>query len=192
MVVLSQRASVALRGTLWASVTLLYAAVGAPFAQPVDLSWRALLLHPITLEFVFGMLAARAVLSTAPWTVWVSSAVAVVALMCFVIDGMQRVHSLAIAGALVGLVRAEWRGWLRIGPILLLLGNASYAIYLVHMPLMSLVARTTRRLGPLATWPVNLLLSVSAALLLGVVYHLCYERIALQHARRLLARRVVQ
>ncbi|MFP7213928.1 acyltransferase family protein [Xanthomonas hortorum pv. gardneri] len=99
---------------------------------------------------------------------------------------------LAIAGTLVGLVRAEWRGWLRIGPILLLLGNASYAIYLVHMPLVSLVARTTRRLGPLATWPVNLLLSVSAALLLGVVYHLCYERIALRHARRLLARRVVQ
>lgn len=89
-------------------------------------------------------------------------------------------------------MRAEWRGWLRIGPILLLLGNASYAIYLVHMPLVSLVARTTRRLGPLATWPVNLLLSVSAALLLGVVYHLCYERIALRHARRLLARRVVQ
>ncbi|SYZ56323.1 acyltransferase [Xanthomonas arboricola pv. juglandis] len=175
---------------LWAGLTLLHAAVGAPFAQPVELSWRALLLHPITLEFVFGMLAARAVLSAAPWMVWVSHAVAVVASACFVLDGMQRVHSplfgLALAGAVVGLVRAEWRGWLRIGPVLLLLGNASYAIYLVHMPLMSLVARTTRRMGPLATWPVNLLLSVGAALLLGVLYHLCYERIALRHARRVL------
>ncbi|NIJ91480.1 peptidoglycan/LPS O-acetylase OafA/YrhL [Xanthomonas campestris] len=175
---------------LWAGLTLLHAAVGAPFAQPVELSWRASLLHPITLEFVFGMLAARAVLSAAPWMVWVSHAVAVVASTCFVLDGMQRVHSplfgLALAGAVVGLVRAEWRGWLRIGPVLLLLGNASYAIYLVHMPLMSLVARTTRRMGPLATWPVNLLLSVGAALLLGVLYHLCYERIALRHARRLL------
>ncbi|NIK37855.1 peptidoglycan/LPS O-acetylase OafA/YrhL [Xanthomonas arboricola] len=175
---------------LWAGLTLLHAAVGAPFAQPVELSWRASLLHPITLEFVFGMLAARAVLSAAPWMVWVSHAVAVVASACFVLDGMQRVHSplfgLAIAGAVVGLVRAEWRGWLRIGPVLLLLGNASYAIYLVHMPLMSLVARTTRRMGPLATWPVNLLLSVGAALLLGVLYHLCYERIALRHARRVL------
>ncbi|NJC01705.1 peptidoglycan/LPS O-acetylase OafA/YrhL [Xanthomonas sp. 3272] len=181
---------------LWAGVTLLYAALGAPFAQPVEVSWRALLLHPITLEFVFGMLAARAVLSAAAWTLWVSAAVAFVASACFVLDGMQRVHSplfgLAIAGAVVGLVRAEWRGWLRIGPVLLLLGNASYAIYLVHMPLMSLVARTTRRMGPLATWPVNLLLSVSAALLLGVIYHLCYERIALRNARRVLARRVIR
>ncbi|CAD7716742.1 hypothetical protein LMG31886_22780 [Xanthomonas hydrangeae] len=177
-------------------MTLLYTAFGAAFEQPIDVSWRALLLHPITLEFVFGMLAARAVLSAARWPLWASIAVAVVALLCFMLDGMQRVHSpllgLAIAGALVGLVRAEWRGWLRIGPTPLLLGNASYAIYLVHMPLMSLVARTTRRFGPLATWPVNLLLSVSAALLLGVVYHLCYERIALRHARRVLERRVVQ
>ncbi|MFB9040046.1 acyltransferase family protein [Xanthomonas arboricola] len=71
--------------------------------------------------------------------------------------------------------------------------NTSYAIYLVHMPLMSLVARTTRRMGTtLSTWPVNLLLSVSAALLLGVNYHLCYERIALRHARRVLARRVIR
>lgn len=59
--------------------------------------------------------------------------------------------------------------------------------------LMSLVARTTRRMGTtLATWPVNLLLSVSAALLLGVNYHLCYERIALRHAHRVLARRVIR
>ncbi|MFB9117032.1 acyltransferase family protein [Xanthomonas arboricola pv. corylina] len=163
----------------------------------MEVSWRALLLHPIALEFVFGMLAARAVLSAAAWTLWVSAAVAVVASTCFVFDGMQRVHSplfgLAIAGAVVGLVRAEWRGWLRIGPVLLLLGNTSYAIYLVHMPLMSLVARTTRRMGTtLSTWPVNLLLSVSAALLLGVNYHLCYERIALRHARRVLARRVIR
>ncbi|WP_258078666.1 acyltransferase family protein [Xanthomonas arboricola] len=181
---------------LWAGVTLLYAALGSPFAQPVEVSWRALLLHPITLEFVFGMLAARAVLSAAAWMLWVSAAVAVVASACFVLDGMQRAHSplfgLAIAGAVVGLVRVEWRGWLRIGPVLLSLGNASYAIYLVHMPLMSLVARTTRRLGPLATWPVNLLLSVSAALVLGVIYHLCYERIALRYARRVLARRVIR
>ncbi|PPU07934.1 acyltransferase family protein [Xanthomonas arboricola] len=177
---------------LWASVTLLHAALGAPFAQPVEVSWRALLLHPITLEFVFGMLASRAVLSAAPWSAWVGGAVALIASASFVLDGMQRVHSplfgLAIAGALTCLVRAEWRGWLRIGPTLLLLGDASYAIYLVHMPLMSLVARTTRRMGPLATWPVNLLLSVGAALSLGVVYHLCYERIALRQARRALAR----
>ncbi|MBB5737778.1 peptidoglycan/LPS O-acetylase OafA/YrhL [Xanthomonas campestris] len=181
---------------LWASVTLLHAALGAPFAQPVEVSWRALLLHPITLEFVFGMLAARAVLSAAPWSAWVGGVVALIASASFVLDGMQRVHSplfgLAIAGALTCLVRAEWRGWLRIGPTLLLLGDASYAIYLVHMPLMSLVARTTRRMGPLATWPVNLLLSVGAALSLGVVYHLCYERIALRQARRALARRTTR
>ncbi|MBB3805029.1 peptidoglycan/LPS O-acetylase OafA/YrhL [Xanthomonas arboricola] len=177
----------------WAALVALHHVAGAPFEQPVDLSWRALLLHPITLEFVFGLLAARATLGTARWPVWAGGAIAVVALWCFVGSGLQRAYSplfgLAVAGALVVLVRAEWRGWLRVGPALLLLGNASYAIYLVHMPLMSLVARATRRLGALASWPVNLLLSVAAALLLGVAYHLLYERVALRWAKRVLARR---
>ncbi|MEB2230840.1 acyltransferase [Xanthomonas campestris pv. campestris] len=194
----------------WAALTLLYNAFlhaaalqpanargagawAAPFEQPIDLSWRALLLHPITLEFVFGMLAARAVLSTARWPLLVCALLAPLALLCFVLGGLQRAHSpllgLAIAAALVGLVRAEWRGWIQVGPALVLLGNASYAIYLVHMPLMSVVARATRRLGPAATWQVNLLLSAAAAIALGVAYHLYYERPALRHARRLLSRR---
>lgn len=176
-------------------MTLLYTAFGAAFEQPIDVSWRALLLHPITLEFVFGMLAARAVLSAARWPLWASIAVAVVALLCFMLDGMQRVHSpllgLAIAGALVG-----WCGPNGAAGCASARPRCCSAMRrtpsTVHMPLMSLVARTTRRFGPLATWPVNLLLSVSAALLLGVVYHLCYERIALRHARRVLERRVVQ
>ena len=64
-----------------------------------------------------------------------------------------------------------------------LLGNASYAIYLIHNPLISLTSRVAARLPVLASWPASLALSVVASLVVGYAYHRCFERPALEWIR---------
>jgi exopolysaccharide production protein ExoZ len=57
--------------------------------------------------------------------------------------------------------------------IMLLLGNASYAIYPVHYPLVAAVVRAT---SPLQSWPVSFLACLLAGVLGGLVYHWLIEK----------------
>ena len=83
---------------------------------------------------------------------------------------------LAIIGFL-GLALAERTFEFRLPRPLLLLGAASYSIYLVHNPVQSLVARLLR--GP-DLWAVTFLACCLGGLLLGLAYHLLFERPALR------------
>ena len=92
-------------------------------------------------------------------------------------------HQLLLAGLgsfflLIGLVQLEAAGSLRVPGWLNLLGDASYSIYLIHFPLLSLVMRVvspaSRRL-PVPLWIWFTLLAVFATGA-GVVFHLVIER----------------
>ena len=86
-------------------------------------------------------------------------------------------YGVAAAVLVAGLAAAERRAPLRPGRSALLLGAASYSIYLVHYPALSVAARAMMRLGlggvPPAVALVALTVVVTA---LGVAVHLVVER----------------
>lgn len=71
-------------------------------------------------------------------------------------------------------------GRLRVAAIGLLLGNTSYALCPIHIPLMQLLARIVSATGSLATIPTFVGVSILAAL----AYHVWLERPALEFARQ--------
>lgn len=56
-----------------------------------------------------------------------------------------------------------------------LIGDASYSIYLIHIPLLSLTSRIVRQLGLYSTWWLMLAVGVLASLIAGLIYHKTIE-----------------
>lgn len=138
----------------------------------------------IDLEFIFGIVAAWCFINHRA-TANAALVLAGVA-MCgifFVIDSrmLSVVFGLGLALLLLPLVRAERAGWVKVGPILFLFGNASYAIYLVHQPL---VAAMSRVLVSAAGGMLSFLAIVAAGTVGGIVYHKLYEIPALRIVKR--------
>lgn len=176
---------------LWAALIVVRHLTEPAFEEPFDLSPASILLNPINLEFVFGMFAARLALSGRGNNRWLMAA----ALACLAGSaalGFDRAWSplfgLGLAFALVPVIRAEWNGRLRIGAFLLLLGNASYAIYLLHFPILSVIARVVALTGPFATYEVSLVLGMALSIIAGIGYHLLYEKPVLKWVRTRIGR----
>jgi exopolysaccharide production protein ExoZ len=82
----------------------------------------------------------------------------------------------------LGVVGAEMNRPVAMPRLLLLIGNASYSIYLVHMALLSAFARGLRLLPippVLDGWPIYFVMAASAALG-GIAFHMVVERPALR------------
>lgn len=77
-----------------------------------------------------------------------------------------------LALLLLPLLRLEQTGKLRFPALLLFFGNASYAIYVVHIPFLRLASRLLSELGPFAL--LGFLIGI--ALAAGAAYHLAWER----------------
>lgn len=143
--------------------------------------WAAALFSPINLEFIGGMIAAlicrRA--NAARWPMWIAVGAAIAVLVAVL--NLDRVWF--GAGAVlfvVGLVLWESTG-INVPKWPVFLGAASYSIYLVHDPVISAVIRLTTRFG---AWQVGLVSCVAASVLAGILYHVAFERIALNWIRR--------
>jgi exopolysaccharide production protein ExoZ len=163
--------------TLWAVAIILFnLLIGAPERplQPV--------LGMINVEFVLGMFAARLVRH--PWFVpalFVAGGAA--AFTGFVATGAlpeQRVlFGLAMALWLVPIVEAEGSGQFTVPRTLVFLGGASYAIYLVHSPVLALLGR----IAP-STQGIALLFFLIAGTAAGIAYHMLVERPGLALVKR--------
>ncbi|MBV8685259.1 MAG: acyltransferase [Alphaproteobacteria bacterium] len=144
---------------------------------------------PIDLEFLFGIAVAWCFMEgrVRRHLPLVLGGLACVA--AFFALGGDRYYSplfgLGLALLLLPLVRREAEGRLGIPRWLVLLGNASYAIYLIHVPLLSVVVRVCRGFPPLAALAVG----IAAAAVAGILYHKIYEVPALRLARRLVGYR---
>lgn len=156
------------------------------YAAPTWLS----LFSPINVEFVAGMLAAVAVprLSLA-WALpcLVAGCVGLAAFFGLGVDPagpLRMSFGFAVALVVAGMVRLEMADRISVPSSLILLGNASYAIYLVHTPLASLGARIAGRFEPLRAWPTSLALCVILGVACGLAYHLAWERPALAFFKR--------
>jgi exopolysaccharide production protein ExoZ len=140
---------------------------------------------PINVEFIFGM--AAAILSTRinrKYGLPCLAAGLVVALLAATLVFMQasprHFFALAMACVVLGAVLAEHR--LRVPKVLSHLGDASYSVYLVHYPAMSLAVRGCALLG--TGWYLGVLVIGAVGTIAGVLYHEWFERHALAFFRR--------
>lgn len=129
----------------------------------------------ITIEFLFGVLAAKAVEENVLRRPLVWS---VVPLGCFIALGAtheaRTLFGLAMAFVIIALVRAEEEGRIGTSRVLLFLGSASYSIYLTHKPVVGLTARLFH--DPAVAFAACILTGTLA----GVAYHLLVEAPALR------------
>ena len=86
----------------------------------------------------------------------------------------------------LGSVQWERRGVRTMPPYLLLLGDASYSIYLTHFALLDLCVRGSVAIG-IVTWTgpwLVILISIATAFTIGVMIHLFIEKPLLAHLRK--------
>jgi peptidoglycan/LPS O-acetylase OafA/YrhL len=145
----------------------------------------------INLEFLFGMAAAWSFLNgRLPGIAVLATAGSAIVVGFVVLGGnldSSVVFGLGVALIVAAAVQAEIRGWLTVARPWVLLGNASYAIYLLHFPLMSVSTWRLRELG--ADWAVVLVTLIGISAIAGLAYHLCFEAPALRVARRFISGR---
>lgn len=168
------------RSVLRLSLIIVLFAVAARIFYPT--SYKAFGL--VDLEFLFGIAAAWCFMnSRANWNAGlIAAGLAMCALFLVVDDRLWSViFGLGLALLLLPLVRAERSGLIKVGPILLLLGNASYSLYLVHYPLVAGIARLLTRYGSELSFAIICIVSIA----MGIAYHKIYELPALRLVRRM-------
>ena len=168
---------------LWLAAILLGRFVGS------DIPVLRVLMAPFNLEFVLGIAVAQMTMRVAvPWPRLLALAGALVflatgmaenaAMMPKEGDVAELLFGSASAAIIAGLATAERQGRLRIGAAGAFLGDASYAIYLIHVIAVGLTARVLANLGIVKLLPGNLVfgIAVLAAVLAGAGLHVLVER----------------
>jgi len=138
------------------------------------------LLDPINLEFVFGMgvaYLARGVSNrfSAAWIFLGSSIFVLLLLWPFAVE-CRALFGLPFSMLVLGAVLLERQGKLVLPRWMVLMGDASYSIYLIHNPLVSLTSRLVGRLHVFASWGLGMLVGVASSVIVGVLYHLFVEK----------------
>lgn len=145
----------------------------------------------INLEFLFGMATAWAFLNGRLPTNALLLAVGSVVVGGFLVLGGNMYSSpicgLGLALIIAAMVKAETAGRLAVPRPLVLLGNASYAIYLVHLPLMLGTIWWLRESG--ANWAAALSALICFSVAAGLAYYLIYEAPTLRAAKRRICRK---
>jgi peptidoglycan/LPS O-acetylase OafA/YrhL len=142
-------------------------------------------LNPIVIEFLFGMVAAKLVSARRLSQPLLGAGASFLAYI--MVGGgteARALFALAMAFLMVALVRAERRGGLRVPGALVFLGGTSYAIYLVHSPLVALGAALFDQ------WLLSLAGAIAVGVGAGVAYHLWWEAPMLRRTQSPRARRV--
>jgi len=168
----------------WGAV-LLAGLAGMPF----DAAAARLLARPYNLQFLFGIAAA----ATLPrYPIARPRLLAGLGAAGFLLTGLienaglietarfasKMAFGLSATAIVLGLAAAERQGRLRIGRAGALLGNASYAIYLVHTIVIGLTARAlaTAHILPHLPGPLALALVAASATAAGIALHQTVER----------------
>jgi exopolysaccharide production protein ExoZ len=154
--------------------------------QSFNLAFLNVLFHPINFEFVFGLFCAFAYRHITPRQGLAAgvAGVAVFALYFLWFTASARVL-FGLGSALLVLGISLNDSALR-SKILARLGDSSYALYLIHNPLISLTSRLAARVAVLDHWFSSLLFSVGCAVSAGYAYHRLFERPLLRKVRLVL------
>jgi peptidoglycan/LPS O-acetylase OafA/YrhL len=149
-------------------------------------NWLRYPLSLLNIEFMLGVAAAWIVTGAVPagrpnWLVVGGIGVAVAFLAAMEISGIDCLRlgfAFGLALMIVGFARWEQSATARWPTFLVLLGNASYSIYLVHNPVLSVAQRLSKHAG--FNWISGLILGVVMALAAGYLYHAMLERRAVR------------
>jgi hypothetical protein len=151
--------------------------------------WLRYPLSLLNIEFMFGVGAAwlvrsRTLHGQGRWIATLGIAIACLTVWSMAPDKvtyLRLVFAFGLALLIVGFAVRERSAALQWPALLLILGNASYSIYLIHNPLLSLTQRLAGRLA--LTWPSAMVLGVMLSLLAGWIYYMMVERRALRFFR---------
>jgi exopolysaccharide production protein ExoZ len=150
--------------------------------------------NPMLLQFAAGMVLARAAqMKALPGAVagglMLTAGLAILALMQIagILDELWRPFLWGVPAVLMvaGAVTLEARLGVFRSPVLKALGDASYAIYLVHVPVTALVAHT---LGHAGAWPL-VPVAVAASAAAGLAWRALLEKPLIGALRGLIAHR---
>ncbi|MEO9464415.1 MULTISPECIES: acyltransferase family protein [Alphaproteobacteria] len=152
---------------LWAVIICIIALVGIdvpPLAQP--------LFSLINLEFGFGVLAAHVLISGTrmPYLPFFGTLL----IAAFFVLGADREYSVLFGAGLAGFIlwvaQVEIVKRFAVPRVFVFLGAASYSIYLIHNPLLSITSRV------FSGWTLSLIFGVVICLLAGCVYYQIWDR----------------
>ena len=168
--------------TLWLVAILGFALLANP--APPEPFATALTL--INIEFIFGLLAALALVRNIEKRLWLALLGAGAAAAVWIALGASRELSVFVGAAIAilipSLARAEMNGGFSTPSTLVLLGDASYSIYLIHPLAIAVSARLLRSWMPISL-EFGLVVMVLASVGAGLVYHLLFERHAIRALR---------
>jgi len=137
-----------------------------------------MMLAPINLEFISGVVAAAMFLSSRAVSALGSIALAAGFMFVFVFSGADRSESWLVGFAIAALVpwlcRLENDGAFQVPRWLVFGGAASYAIYLVHNPLLSVLSRLMSQYD--IGWALPLVLSTLISAVAGALWYLAWEK----------------
>lgn len=170
-------------GRIWIGLVIWAVAIAASYLLgPADWPLLQVVLAPINVEFIAGVAAAALFLSSRPVSAIGSLALAAGFLALFISVGGDRNESWLVGFAMGALLpwicRVEHDGVFLIPRWFIFGGAASYAIYLVHNPLLSVLSRLIAQteLG----WGPALLLSTAICAAAGMTWYLVWERPIMQ------------
>jgi exopolysaccharide production protein ExoZ len=94
------------------------------------------------------------------------------------VNYFRLLFAMGLALMVIGFALYEQSAHVRWPTVLLMVGNASYSIYLIHSPLLSITQRVAGRIS--LTWPVAMVWGIVLSVLAGWAYHRIVERPALR------------
>lgn len=83
---------------------------------------------------------------------------------------------IAFAFLIYGIVALEINNLIKVSKGMVLLGDASYAIYLIHYPVVSIVSRVVGRFFNVHSVAINISICVVFSVLIGIAYHKIFEK----------------
>lgn len=179
---------------VWVTAILVNQAFGAP-AAGTRVPLIMCLLDPIVIEFVIGLGIAWAARNLRLPGGWIALAGLVLLLSIVLATPNPVAYRLGFAPALgliiLGSVAVERSMPLTMPRSLVHLGDASYALYLIHVPVIAVSARIIAMTGLPVPWWIFLIANVILAIVAALAYHTGVESAVTRYARKMLDRSVL-
>jgi exopolysaccharide production protein ExoZ len=157
----------------WGAVIVIYSVLDRAGNHALDIMFGR-----INIEFLFGVILAIYIRESERCPDWFWFACSATSCGVWIALGADRQFSvligLAVTLALIPIVRRDLAARYHFGHPALFLGAASYAIYLIHNPVLSVIGRAAHMTG--ANGYTAMTLGVIASILAGAAYHVAVDR----------------
>lgn len=145
------------------------------------LPWVSIVLSKFNLEFIFGVISVKAIFYLKSKEMAYASILLGVLFAFFsasLLDNgsmnLRLLFSLGMAFIIIGVVYLEISSPLNFPIIFMIFGNASFSIYLIHNPFLSLTQRVLSSLS--VSWFIALALGIILSVSIGVLYYFVVEK----------------